>query len=149
MQSFKEYVVDEFKVDGTTSISFKFTHTLAVKLDKKSKRPLNNHVVNVVVQFYDRDLNLLRKETLKFINNVLNKKDSERLVNIAPKELENRFNVARRDIVNDIKQDYLQKLNNINDKIGALDMYEPNVSSIIPTEFKGELIQMAKPKFEM
>ena len=58
MESFKDYVVSEFNVDGTTSILFKFSHSLSVKIDKKTKKPLNNHTINVVVQFYDRNLTL-------------------------------------------------------------------------------------------
>ena len=156
MNAFKDYVISEFKVDGTTSISFKFSHTLTTKFDKATKKLLNNHTINVVAQFYDKDLNLLRKETLKFINNVLTKKDAERLVNIAPKELENRFNFARRDIVGEIKDDYLSKMRDINDKIEALNMYENvRINETIPSEFKGELVQFkdsnqtTKPKFDM
>jgi hypothetical protein len=156
MNAFKDYVISEFKIDGTTSISFKFSHVLTTKIDKATKKIMNNHTINVVAQFYDKDLNLLRKETLKFVNNVLTKKDAERLVNIAPKELENRFNFARRDIVGEIKDDYLSKMRDINDKIEALNMYE-NVrgNETIPSEFKGELVQFkdsnqtTKPKFDM
>lgn len=155
MNSFKEYIINEFKVDGTTSILFKFAHALNVKLDKKSQKVLNNHTINVTVQFYDKELNLLRRELLKFVNNELNKKDAERLVNISPKELVNRFNLARREIVQEIKNDYMQKMADINDKINMLNSYEnvdgtlclsacANVrhEDVIPTEFKGELIRI-------
>lgn len=158
MESFKDYVVSEFNVDGTTSILFKFSHSLSVKIDKKTKNPLNNHTINVVVQFYDRNLTLLRRETLKFVNNVLNKKDAERLVKIAPKELENRFNFARRAIVSIIQDEYIEKINDINDKLNALRLYENvevNSNNVIPSEFKGELVQINnesnsdKQKFDM
>ena len=154
MESFKDYIVSEFNVDGTTSILFKFSHSLSVKIDKKTKKSLNNHTINVAVQFYDRNLTLLRRETLKFVNNVLNKKDAERLVNIAPKELENRFNFARRAIVSIIQDEYIEKINDINDKLNALNSYE-NVekgnNDVISSEFKGELIQINndKQKFDM
>ena len=158
MESFKDYVVSEFNVDGTTSILFKFSHSLSVKIDKKTKNPLNNHTINVIVQFYDRNLTLLRRETLKFVNNVLNKKDAERLVKIAPKELENRFNFARRAIVSIIQDEYIEKINDINDKLNALRLYENvevNSNNVIPSEFKGELVQINnesnsdKQKFDM
>ena len=158
MESFKDYIVSEFNVDGTTSILFKFSHSLSVKIDKKTKNPLNNHTINVVVQFYDRNLTLLRRETLKFVNNVLNKKDAERLVKIAPKELENRFNFARRAIVSIIQDEYIEKINDINDKLNALRLYENvevNSNNVIPSEFKGELVQINnesnsdKQKFDM
>lgn len=158
MEEFKNYVVSEFNVDGTTSILFKFSHSLSVKIDKKTKKPLNNHTINVIVQFYDRNLTLLRRETLKFVNNVLNKKDAERLVKIAPKELENRFNFARRAIVSIIQDEYIEKINDINDKLNALRLYENvevNSNNVIPSEFKGELVQINnennsdKQKFDM
>lgn len=153
MQSFKDYIIQEFNVDGTTSILFRFTHSLTVKIDRKTKKPLNNHTITTQVQFYDRDLSLLRRETLKFVNNVLSKKDSERLVNIAPKELENRFNFARKEIVQEIQREYIDKINEINEKICALNLYENvNTNEVICSEFKGELVQIndgAKQKFDM
>ena len=145
MDSFKEYIISEFRVDGTTSISFKFTHTLTTRVDRRSKKMLNNHTINIVVQFFDCELNLLRKESLKFVNNVLTKKDAERLVNIAPKELENRFNVARREIAAVIMHDYIEKMDAINEKMGALQLYADD-SGLISSEFKGELIQIAPSK---
>ena len=125
MDSFKEYIISEFRVDGTTSISFKFTHTLTTRVDRRSKKMLNNHTINIVVQFFDCELNLLRKESLKFVNNVLTKKDAERLVNIAPKELENRFNVARREIAAVIMHDYIEKMDTINEKMGVVSVRRP------------------------
>ena len=164
MQSFKDYVVSEFKIEGTTSISFKFTHSLSAKIDKKTNKMLNNHTINIVVQFFDKDLNSLYRTSFRFVNNVLNKKQAKSLVNISPKELENRFNVARREIVSEIQNDYIQRRNEIDDKINSLLLYE-NVEqshegttfrgseshSIIPSEFKGEVIQFTetKPKFDM
>ena len=154
MQHFKDYVVSEYKVEGTTSILFKFAHSLSVKLDKKTKKPLNNHTINCTVQFYDKDLNLLHKASIKFINNVLNKNDAKKLINISPKELENRFNAARREIVSEIQKDYIEKRNDIDQKIYALSLYESVNVDVIPDEFKGELIQMntntnTKPSFDM
>ena len=155
MESFKEYVINEFRVDGFTSVSFSFTHRLTVKIDKPTKKVLNVHTINTTVQFFDKDMNLLRRSTLKFINNVLNKKDAEKLVHISPKELENRFNLARREIVGEILIEYLKRSNEINEKINMLNMYENvNVShdEIVPSEYKGELIQIkteGKQKFDM
>lgn len=151
MQHFKDYLVSEYKVEGATSILLKFTHSLSVKIDKKTMKPLNTHTINCTVQFYDKDLNLLHKASIKFINNVLNKNDAKKLINISPKELENRFNSARREIVAEIQKDYIEKRNDIDEKIYALSMYECVDVNIIPDEFKGELIQIAKdkPSFDM
>lgn len=152
MQSFKDYIISEFNVSGTTSILFKFSHSLTEKKDKKTKHTLNYHTITVQVHFYDKDLNLLLKESLKFVNNLLAKKDEQRLVNIAPKELENRFNFARREIVGEIVHDLHEKVNDISDKLTALELYDSGTNNnIIPSEFKGEVIQIAeeKQKFDM
>ena len=77
MQSFKDYVVSEFKIEGTTSISFKFTHSLSAKIDKKTNKMLNNHTINIAVQFFDKDLNSLYRTSFRFVNNVLNKKQAK------------------------------------------------------------------------
>ena len=123
MDSFKNYVISEYRVEGFTSVSFKFTHSLSTKLDKKSGKELNNHAINVTVQFFDKDLNLLRKSSLKFVNNVLGKKQASELVNISPKELENRFNAARREIVGEILKEYMEKKALIDAKMFDLRLY--------------------------
>jgi hypothetical protein len=106
---------------------------------------MNTHTVNVEVKLFDKDLNLLHKDSLRFTNNVLNKKKAESLVNISPIELENRFNAARREIVCEIQKEYLEKRNDIENKINSLMMYE-NVgvkdNDIISSAYKGELVQM-------
>ena len=80
------------------------------------------------------------------------------MVKIAPKELENRFNFARRAIVSIIQDEYIEKINDINDKLNALRLYENvevNSNNVIPSEFKGELVQINnesnsdKQKFDM
>ena len=106
---------------------------------------MNLHTVNVDVKLFDKDLNLLKSDSLKFVNNVLNKKKAESLVNISPDELENRFNAARRAIVSEIQSEYMKKKRDIENKIDSLMMYE-NVGvkdhDVISSEYKGELIQM-------
>ena len=156
LQAFKDYAMSEYVVDNVTSTSFKFTHTLKVTFDKKSGKALNSHTVNVAIRLYDRDLRLLHSDTLKFVNNVLDKKKADALVNISPKELENRFNAARRDIITEIHREYLERKQEINDKIDSLMMYE-NVGvkdhDVIQSAYKGELVQISsenvKQKFDM
>ena len=50
---------------------------------------------------------------------MLNKKDAEKLVHISPKELENRFNLARREVVGENMTEYLKR-NFINFKINEV-----------------------------
>ena len=144
MESFKEYVISEYRVENYTSVSFKFTHTATLTVDKKTEAHMYKHTINVAIKFYDKDMALLDTHTLKFVNNELNKKQAGSLVNIAPKELENRFNAARRDIVREIQNEYLAKRRDIEDKIDTLRWYENvNVAdrSVIPSEFKGVKVQ--------
>ena len=145
MIAFKDYVVNEYKVENCASTSFKFSHSLKPSIDKKTNKAMNTHTVNVEVKLFDKDLNLLHKDSLRFTNNVLNKKKAESLVNISPIELENRFNAARREIVCEIQKEYLEKRNDIENKISSLMMYE-NVgvkdNDIISSAYKGELVQM-------
>ena len=145
MIAFKDYVINEYKVENCASTSFKFSHSLKPSIDKKTNKAMNTHTVNVEVKLFDKDLNLLHKDSLRFVNNVLNKKKAESLVNISPIELENRFNAARREIVCEIQKEYLEKRNDIENKINSLMMYE-NVgvkdNDIISSAYKGELVQM-------
>ena len=145
MLAFKDYVVNEYKVENHASTSFKFSHSLKSSIDKKTNKIMNNHTINVDIKLFDKDLNLLKSDSLKFVNNVLNKKKAESLVNISPDELENRFNAARREIVSEIQTEYLKKKRDIENKIDSLMLYE-NVGvkdhDIISSEYKGELIQM-------
>ena len=117
MIAFKDYVINEYKVENCASTSFKFSHSLKPSIDKKTNKAMNTHTVNVEVKLFDKDLNLLHKDSLRFTNNVLNKKKAESLVNISPIELENRFNAARREIVCEIQKEYLEKRNDIENKI--------------------------------
>lgn len=145
MIAFKDYVINEYKAENCASTSFKFSHSLKPSIDKKTNKAMNTHTVNVEVKLFDKDLNLLHKDSLRFTNNVLNKKKAESLVNISPIELENRFNAARREIVCEIQKEYLEKRNDIENKISSLMMYE-NVgvkdNDIISSAYKGELVQM-------
>ena len=147
-ENFKDYLLNEFKIDGVTSVLIKPTHSLNVKIDKQSKKMLNNHTISVSINLYDKDLHLLKKDIIKFVNNELIKKDADRLVNISPKELTNRFNFAKKDITKMIYDDLMKKMNSINDKINALNLYEDlkDKNDAIPSEFKGELIQLSKEK---
>ena len=147
MLAFKNYVINEYKIENVASVSFKFTHSLTASIDKKTNQLMNKHSINVAVKFYDKDLKLLHSDTLKFVNNVLNKKKADSLVNISPKELENRFNEARREIVAEIQKEYLERRRDIDEKINSLMTYENitiNDHDIIKSAYKGELTQFSE-----
>ena len=154
MRAFKDYLNDEYQVQGSTSKRYVFTHSLTTKLDKKSNQLLNKHTITVNIQFYDEDMNLLKKASVKFVNNDLQPKVKKSLVNIAPDELINRFNAAKSEIVNEILNDYWVKQQIINEKINQLRVYHAVArdsasdvgapDTIIPQEFQGELVQTAE-----
>lgn len=147
MQAFKEYLISEYQVNDATSIMITFTHSSTVKTDRKSGSAIVVHTIGVTIKFYDKDMNMLQKASIKFVNNKLPKKTRESLVNIAPDELENRFVAAKRDIANEIYDDYITKRELLDAKINALMYYEnitatPN-ANIIPNQFEAEMIQLA------
>ena len=157
MDAFKNYIIDEYrnKAKGFVATEFKFTHSVSLKIDKKSNVPLKNNIIKVKVTFIDKDMNVLLTTNITFENNVLNKTFAKKLVNIAPKELENRFNAAKKQIVSLIMNEYCDHLNEIETKINDLKLYYGD-EGIIPSEFKGEQVTVAdedevkgKNKFDM
>ena len=70
MLAFKDYVVNEYNVENHASTSFKFSHSLKTSIDKKTNKIMNNHTINVDIKLFDKDLNLLKSDSLKFVNNV-------------------------------------------------------------------------------
>lgn len=157
MDAFKNYIIDEYrnKAKGFVATEFKFSHSVNLKIDKKSNVPLKNNIIKVKVTFIDKDMNTLLTTNITFENNILNKTCAKKLVNIAPKELENRFNAAKKQIVSLIMNEYCDHLNEIETKINDLKTYYGG-EGIIPTEFKGEQVTVAgeneeksKNKFDM
>lgn len=141
MEQFKAYLIDEFKeaAKGYVATEFKFTHSTNIKIDKTSNVPLKNDVIKVNIKFVDKNMNVLKTAIVTFENNVLTKANAKKLINIAPAELENKFNVAKKEICSELMDELVRKCNDINDKISDLKKYI-GVDGIIPTEFKGEAI---------
>ena len=143
MEGFKSYIIDEFKdkAKGYVATKFKFTHSVTVKIDKQSNIPLKNNIIKVNIKFVDKDMNVLHSAIVTFENNIITKANAKKLINISPKELENKFMVARKDIVSIIMNEYCDKLADINSEIDSLKNYI-GVDGIISHEFKGESIQI-------
>ena len=141
MDVFKQYLIDEYKdsVKGYAAVEFKFTHSSNIKIDKKSSVPLKIDVIKVHIKFVDKNLHVMKTSIITFENNALTKCNAKKLINIAPKELENKFNVAKREICNVLMNELVRKSNEINEKINDLQKYI-GVEGIIPSEFKGEVV---------
>ena len=143
LHEFKNYFIQEFQLNDLASTEFKFSHSLKTVMDRKSKKVMNNHVITINANFYDKEHNELRKGSIKFVNNEIPKKEASKLVNISPDELTNRFNSAKREIVNIIYNELVDKMNSFNDKINDLSSYENvNDNEVIKSEFKGVRVDL-------
>lgn len=143
MEVFKGYLASEYDNKNCSAIDWKFTHSISCKLDKKSKVCLNQHIINISMAFYDKDMKLLCKAVVKFVNNELPKQIADKLVKISPAELTNKFMFAKKEIINQINNDYKSKLNKIKTKIDELNKYCEKESIATSSEFKGELTQIS------
>jgi len=152
MQELKNYLIDEYKdkAKGFVAVDFKFTHSVSVKIDKKSNVPLRNDILKISMTFYDKDMNKLYTSNISFENDILPKATAKKLINIAPKELENKFNAAKKSICKNIfdelktKQiDIESKVNELKKYVGEERAFSPEAhraEGIVPSQFKGELI---------
>ena len=140
MQSFKDYVIQEFKSQAETyaAVEFKFSHAVGSKLDKKSELIMKVDYIKVGIKFYDKDMNLLISKMLTFENNEVPKSIAKKLVNISPDELANRFNEARNEICSVIMNEYNTKRDDLEEKIKELRIYTGSNGDVIPDKFKGE-----------
>lgn len=143
MQEFKDYIIDEYRnlASGFVGVEFKFSHTSGTKLDKKTEVYVRQDVIRVNVKFYNKDIQLLLSRSLQFDNNVLPKSVSNKLVNISPDELNNRFLKARDEICSEIMKEYQLSETEIKEKIEELNKYcGGSINTVTPPEFKGESI---------
>ena len=145
MNQFKDYLVQEYreKAKGFVAVETKFSHTFNIKTDAKSGVVQRNNYIKVSLKFVDKELNPLFNASIVFENNMIPKRLHKSFINISPKELENKFNVAKNEIRDLIASDYLCKKKELDDKLANLTKYlgTPR-TNIIPTQFSGESIQI-------
>lgn len=139
--AFENYIVSEYsdRAKGYAAVEFKYSHNCTNKYVKN--RLLRCDIIKVNVLFVDKSMRKIYCDSITFENNALIKSKVKSLINISPKELENKFNCAKCDICKCIMNDYNDKKNSINEKISNLQKYI-NTNGIIPTEFKGECINI-------
>ena len=135
--SFEEYLLKEYNTCGCVCVNVKYSHSSKQKIDKKSKRPVINNIITVKMDCYDNKHNLLSTHSEKFVDGCIQRSKNNKLVNIAPAELNNRFAAIKQDIANKIMAEYLEKADEINAKINSLKAYT-HVSGVIPSEFVNE-----------
>jgi len=144
MEGFKDYLASEYQVKDAVATDMKFAYNMTVKMDTKTKIPINMHTVTITLKFYDKDMELLKTGSVKFVNDRIPKSVAKKFVNISPDELGNRFVVIRPLVANIIKTSYMSKLVDIQNKIINLRKYSEDRhhdSIAIEDEFKGEIIQ--------
>ena len=135
--SFEEYLLKEYNVSGCVCVNIKYSHSSKQKIDKASKRPVINNIITVKMDCYDSKHNLLSTHSEKFVDGCIKRSKNNKLVNIAPAELNNRFAAIKQDIANKIMAEYLEKADEINEKINSLKAYI-HVTGVIPNEFVNE-----------
>ena len=141
MNQFKEYLLTEYQVKNAKAIKFSFSHNQTIK------KNLINDIIIVRIKFFDENANTILSPSIAFENNVIPKAKENPLINISPKELNNRFAAAKQEITQTIKQEYMAKIEELNEKLNKLQQYCPaNSNTIIPQKFEGESISLTNEK---
>lgn len=111
MNQFKEYLIQEYreKAKGFVAVEIKFSHSFNIKTEAKSGVVRKNDSIKVAMKFVDKELNVLYTASIVFENNLIPKRLHKSFINISPKELENKFNVAKKDICKEILKEYEEK----------------------------------------
>lgn len=138
MDQFEQYLLSEYNLPSTVVCNkLIYSYTTKNKVDKKTNRPLINNIINIKIDSYDDKHNLICHHSETIIDGNIYRTKQNKLINISPDELNNKFSFAKSSIINVIKSDYQNKLNDIQDKIKELDSY-CHADGIIPTEFVNE-----------
>ena len=145
MNAFVDYLVSNWEVNGCVGIEKRFGHIKKIKTEKKTGDEMVEHIVTVGLKWYDKDNRLLMSDGVKFVNNILNENDKKKkLIKISGDELENRFMVAKNDILDVIREEYQEKINDINGKMKDLNGYFDKDGVAMSREFRGEHVEMNK-----
>ena len=146
MNGFVDFLVSNWDVNGCVGIEKKFGHSRKFKTDKKSDVETVEHIVTVGLKWFDKDNRLLFSDGIKFVNNLLSKNEKKKLHRISGDELENKFMVAKNDILDVILDEYLRKILELNDKKYALVGYRNEDKVGTSREFSGEHVEIVGGK---
>ena len=132
----------ERKPRDMLAVETKYLHTHYNKADAKSGVVRRNDCVKITMKFVNRDIEEIYKASIVFENNVIPKRLHKGFIHINPKELENRYALAKSEICREIMKEYEDKKRELDAKIISLRQY-CNVSiGVIPQEFTGENINV-------
>ena len=146
MDEFNNYLVSNWKIDGTVGVEKRYVHVRKIGFDKKLERERVDHIVSVGLKYYDKDNLCLGTYSVKFINNCLNNGSKKKLINISGDELENRFMVAREMILNVVESEYREKINEINGKVSDLNDYRDKDRIGCNKEFSGPRVRLLESR---
>ena len=147
MIDFKDYLIQEYirDVNGYKAVEFKFSYSLKTKSMKDCLKSTNNNIIRVYIRFVDESLKTLLTDSITFENNTLTKSTINKLKNISGKELINKFNKAKSEIIASIINEHQQKVKELNDLIINLRTYQGGFNNVIPNQYQGECIQLNEP----
>ena len=105
-------------------------------------KSININSIRVYIRFFDESLKTLHTDSITFENKTLTKSSINKLKNISGKELINKFNKAKSEIINNIINEHQQKVKELNDIITNLRSYQGGLNNIIPNQYQAECIQL-------
>ena len=146
MEEFNNYLVSNWKVDGTVGVEKRFVHVRKIGFDKKLERERVDHIISVGLKYYDKDNLCLGTYSVKFVNNSLNNGSKKKLINISSDELENRFMVAREMILNIVEAEYREKINELNGKVNDVNDYRDKDRIGCSKEFSGPRVRLLESR---
>ena len=150
MNGFKEYLIQEYinDVKGYKAVEFKFSYSLKSKPVKSVNRTIDRtfdiNVIHIRIRFVDESLKTLLIDNITFENNTLTKSTINKLKNISGKELVNKFNIAKPEIVRSIIDEHQQKIKELNKQISNLQTYQRGFNNIIPNQFQCECVNLTE-----
>ena len=159
MQEFESYIKSNWSVPNATACGITYTHTSKQSIDKKSKRALQNHSINMKIVWLDKDNSQLKTERLTFTNDTLSKIYEKRLLTINASEATNKFRAAKQEILLKLIRANQEKIDSIQEEIDSMRQYYGNSTDIIQPSMKSyieivdnqheEQVQTTKQTFDM
>ena len=139
MEAFESYLLSEYNLPSNVCCNnFKYVHSTKNKVDKSSNRPITNNIITIKIDSYDANHNLISSHSEKFIDGHITRTDKNKLTNISPAELNNKFAAAKSQICSVINSTYNERLKDLKESINELNDYCGSDIGVIPEEFINE-----------
>ena len=148
MQEFEAYIKSNWSVPNATACGITYTHTTKQSIDKKSKRSLMNHSINMKIVWLDKDNKQLNTERLTFTNDTLGKLYEKKLNTINPSEATNKFRAAKQEILLKLIKANQDKIDSMQKENDSMRQYYGNSTDIIQPSMKNyvEIVDSEQPQ---